>query len=706
MLRRIRESALLIGAILLLTGSGAAWQGSSGGSSGGGDGGDGGGPPIDPSGTDPGIPPTYGGPGDTVPPFTVPTLPTRGNGRENPGEDSGRGQPELPGTAPGAEPSIPRPVASTFGADLTDWSLWWNFNRDPYILISRGGYRNLPATGEGASQRRTGPRAPREARPSEEVVRGTIVPTLLQILESEPTRMELDAILQALARIGEPGGDHLGEGRLMKRIAGYLSHPSLGIAENACVALGVLAHPGAVRMLSSLVANDKAGQALCGRSEVPNRMRAFAAYGLGMTAQRSKNVDVRRYAINQLLPVLTERQAIQDVRVAAVVAIGLAASAGDPTTTDDSLPYQGSAPVLVNALLEFLEDEDNDFLARAHVPTTLARLANQVSEEAHQKIVDVLIHRLSRKARDRNEVRQSCAMALGLIGDSDEDKHDRRIRRALMESSEEGDQLARSFSLIALGQIAGRRGTGFGDREAGTAEIRRYFFTQLGRAKVTTKAWLAISIGVMGNALAAEGRPLAAADLAAVRLHAGAARSPDVITSLFIAGGLCQDPEMIPLILERLEGYSDDVVRSRAALALGLAESREAIESTRGLLEEARNRPFLLHEVSIALGLMGDELLVPKLIELLGKAKSLNNRISIMVALGNVGDQRAVDPLLGLLGEPGATSSQRSWAIFALGRVADKEDMPWTAKISTDLNYHASPPSLSNPDRAGIIDFN
>jgi HEAT repeat protein len=702
MLRGMRDTALLIPSFLLVAGVAAGWQ-TSGGDTGG-DGGEGG---VGGVPTNPPPPPVYGGPGDTVPPFDLPIPPDRtGPAGGAPESESGRGLPPLPGTAPQVEPSVPRPMASLFGADQTDWSRWWDFNREPYLLLSRGGYRNLPVTGDGSSRRRTGPRAAREARPGEELVRGTIVPTLLQLLESEPSRMEVDAILQALARIGKEPGDHLGESLLMKRISSYLSHSNMGVAENACVALGVLGHPGAVRMLASLVADSEPGRELCGRSEVPSRMRAFATYGLGLTAQRSKNVDVRRYAINQLLPLLTEKQSIQDLRVASLVAIGLAASAGDPSSIDDSLPFQGSAPVLVKALLEFLEDEDNDFLARAHVPTTLARLTDQVSEEARQRIIEVLIHRLGRKARDRNEVRQSCAMALGLIGDADEDRHDRRIRRALIDASGEGDQLARAFSLIALGQIAGRRGSGFGDRVAGTVEIRRFFFSQLSRAKVTTKSWLAISIGVMGNALAAEGRPLSVGDLAAIRLHARAARSPDVITSLFLAGGLCQDPEVVPLILERLSDYSDDVVRSRAALALGLAESREAVEATRVLLEDARNRPYLLHEVSIALGLMGDEQLVPQLIGLLEEAGSLSTRISIAVTLGNVGDTRAVEPLLAMLGAPRATSTQRAWAIHALGRLADKEDMPWTAKISTDINYNASPPSLSNPDRAGIINFN
>ncbi len=700
-----RTPALLLGLLFLLGGGAAAMQdgGDFGGHPGGGDGGDGGG--IDPGKTPP---PIYPGPGDTVPRYdwgTQPTLPPPGQpGRTEP--DPSRPPPTVPTAAGGM--AVPGSVATTFGRDFTDWSIWWKFNREPYILLSRGGYRNLPLTGDGqrlTAGARTGPRAPSELRPSPETIRGTIVPSLIAALDEKPTAWEIDAILHALARIGEESEDSLGQGELMKLIAGYVAHPNAGLAENACVALGVLARPGSVQMLASLLGDKEEGRELCGRSEVPDRMRAFAAYGLGMTAQHSRNLDVRRYAINELLGVLVRKDAIQDVKVACLVAIGLAASAGDPSAPDDSLPFQGSAPVLVDVLLEFLLEEDNDFLARAHVPTTLARLANQVSEDARLRIVGALMGRLDRKARERNEVRQSCAMALGLIGDSDEDSHDKKIRRALMAAAEEGDQLARALSLVALAQIAGRRGTGFGDREAGTAEIRRFFFTKMPRAKVHTKAWLAMALGVMGNALAAEGRPLSLVDLTAMRIHLDAATSPDVVSALCLASGLCQDPEAIPLILEQLDEFQDDLVRARTALALGLTESREAIEPVRALLEEARHRPYLLVESSIALGLMGDDELVPRLTTILDEVDSLSTRIAVMVAMGNSGDSRAVDPLLALFSDASAPSTQRAWAAHALGRLADKEEMPWTARISTDINYRANPPSLTNPDSAGIIDF-
>ncbi|MEW6074442.1 MAG: HEAT repeat domain-containing protein [Planctomycetota bacterium] len=698
-----RLSALAVASAFALPGAALQAGGGTGTGTGGGDGGGDGG--IDPHTTPP---PVYPGPGDTVPPDwrPKPGPPAAAPITRGPGEPRVR---PLPGTTTAdGGPAVPPSIADTFGADFTDWSIWWGFNREPYLLLSRGGYRNLPLTHDGSVRRaggRTGPRAPAELRPSPETIRGAIVPALLAALAANPSNFEVDAILQALGRIGEEPADRLASGELTRTIAGFLAHPSAGIAENACVALGILGQPGAVRTLAAVAGNTEAGRTACGRSEVPDRMRAFAAYGLGLTAQRSRNVDVRRYAINELWSVLGRRQKVQDIQVACVLAIGLAASAGDPAALDDSLPFQGSAPVLVDSLLAFLEEDDNDFLVRAHVPTTLARLANQVSEEAQARIVDALLARLARRTRDRNEIRQSCLLALGLVADADEDPRDVRVRKALMAAAEEGDQLARAYALIGLAQIAGRRGTGFGDREAGTAEIRRFFFTSLPQANVHTKAWLAMALGVMGNALAAENRPLTPADRSALRLHLGASTSPDVVSSLFLAAGLVRDAEAVPVILDRIADFQDDVVRARGALALGLTGSRDGIEPVRSLLLEARYRPLLLVETSLALGLMGDLQLVPTLLGMLAKADSLSTRIAVMVALGNAGDTRAVEPLLALLEEGSATATQRAWAAYSLGRLADKEEMPWTAKISTDINYSANPPSLTNPDGAGIIDF-
>ena len=50
------------------------------------------------------------------------------------------------------------------------------------------------------------------------------------------------------------------------------------------------------------------------------------------------------------------------------------------------------------------------------------------------------------------------------------------------------------------------------------------------------------------------------------------------------------------------------------------------------------------------------------------------------------------------------TASARGFAAVALGIVADKEPLPWNAKISSSVNYRASTTTLTN-QVDGILDI-
>ena len=46
----------------------------------------------------------------------------------------------------------------------------------------------------------------------------------------------------------------------------------------------------------------------------------------------------------------------------------------------------------------------------------------------------------------------------------------------------------------------------------------------------------------------------------------------------------------------------------------------------------------------------------------------------------------------------------RARAVEALGMVADKELLPWSSKLSRNLNYLANPTTLTSPEGWGILD--
>ena len=71
-------------------------------------------------------------------------------------------------------------------------------------------------------------------------------------------------------------------------------------------------------------------------------------------------------------------------------------------------------------------------------------------------------------------------------------------------------------------------------------------------------------------------------------------------------------------------------------------------------------------------------------------------RSSVALALGSTRNPQAVAPLLELLQEEGAVEIQRTFAAVALGRLAERQRLPWSAWITTDLNYRASTGTLSD----------
>jgi HEAT repeat protein len=107
-------------------------------------------------------------------------------------------------------------------------------------------------------------------------------------------------------------------------------------------------------------------------------------------------------------------------------------------------------------------------------------------------------------------------------------------------------------------------------------------------------------------------------------------------------------------------------------------------------VRESRYKPDQLKSAAIGLGLLGDKDLVPDLISMLGEAKTTSSQAAIASALGFIGDSRSIDPLVSMLKKPDVSATARGFAAVALGIVADKESLPWNAKISTDINYRAN----------------
>jgi HEAT repeat protein len=361
----------------------------------------------------------------------------------------------------------------------------------------------------------------------------------------------------------------------------------------------------------------------------------------------------------------------------------------------------------MDTLLGLLENEKLDPVARAHCPAALGRLFPGMLEERReayrQRIAGVLI-RLATES-PRAELVQSSVQALGLIGTNDgEDALDRKIRKVLSGSFR--DQQAQRFALVALAKVGARAGAT--SRESGVRDAASAIFDHLARDRSDLRAWAGLSGGILARGLldAGSSSGVIGSLQQAVRLALQEARDPSTRGALAIACGIMGATEAAPHLLDLLERERVDDARGYFAIGLGLMGAREALDPVNKIVDESRYRPELLKHAAIALALLGDADAVPKLVTLLSESRSLATQASLSSALGFIGDQRSIAPLVTMLRKKELTERARAFAAVALGIVADKELLPWNAKIAQDIDYRAAPSTLTDPATgAGIIDI-
>jgi HEAT repeat protein len=627
------------------------------------------------------------------------------------------------GTPNGQVPQTPRFAR---GPDLSAWQLWWRFNRDPYLNL-RERVLDPGTVSPGSDDFFLGQNQEFSEsaglRPDPRVVRERVVPVLLQTLADDESTELANSAMLSLAKIGQAAVGDAAD--LSQLFVSFLRDGNRETAETAIIAMGVLAEASTSPILAQLVGDSERGRELVGRTEVPYRMRAFAAYGLGLTGNRTTNSDVRRFVVHELYRTLqSDRSAVRDAKVACMIALGLVpvapldasanrlfAESADVGRSELSAPSI-SREKQIAYLLEILRDDDQHRIVRSHAPTALARLLEagdgsgpeSKGAELEAEVTLELLDRIGKFSKESRQVQQSCVIALGQIGDADGDKLDRKIREALMRNCADGDQQARRFATIALAQVAGRPGDGEGHALEGTDEARRFLMRRLARSRGGMRPWTGLALGVLGRGLG-EHRQIHSSDaVAAVSKHVADCKSPQEAGAYLIAAGLYRDPKPAKDVLEALARFSDDEVRSEACVALGMIGVDGARESLEDVIGKARHRPELLQSASVGMALLGHKEIVPLLLGELEKCQCLQSQRGVTTALGLVGDARAVEPLLALLEDEGQQKRSRAYAAQALGMLADKEMLPWSSKISRNLNYLANPTTLTSPEGWGILD--
>ncbi len=629
---------------------------------------------------------TYRGPGTGLPPGAAgPSPPAAG---------------PATGGAPGGGAGGPS-TGSDVAGDLTGWQLWWGLNREPYLAL-----RTVLAQGGASASTGSRDGLPRIAgRPTDQQVRERTVPALLAALRTERNPDIATAALLALAKCG-PRVDAAAQADISAALRARLADANQEVAETAAIALGVLARTADLALLGDLLVDGPAGRAACGKDSVTTRTRAFAAYALGIVAERTANEDYRRWIAHGLVGALSEpAAAMRDVPVAALLALGLVPlGSAPPVLLGDGEPAPtSSSAALYDFVAAWFDDPRRDPEVRAYAPVTMARLARRAGEERRAACVVSLSRALETGSSESAVVRQSCVLGIGIVADGDGDAHDVRARALLKLASTEGDRLARRFAWLALAEIGARPGT---EGRNALGETRPYLAGLLARGSTPERPWLSLALGVGERAAADAGQPgsigVQDALQKAIREHTSPGEAGAHMLGLALSGA----PSAGAVLLERVAELADDEARAHGALALGLARTTAAIDLLRQIVLESRYKPQLLRESAIALGLLGDHSLTPQLVEMLRDARGLSALSSVATALGFVGDERSVDPLIAIVADSGRDASARAFAIVALGLVGDPAPLPWNTPYALDVNWWVPPSTLFDPTTGtGVLDL-
>ena len=654
---------------------------------------------------------TYRGPGDTVPPGGGqggggggPNTPgPAGPAAPGPGGPNtpGPAGPAAPGQGPGG-PKTPTTGAISDSVDLTQWSFWWEFNKDPYLALKNKIHKGGPQTGgddfflgHGQKENATNTLIPGQAD-----IETKIVPALLNALETQTNNDIITGCLMSLAKIGNLNEeDDFGD-----VIVPFLSDSNQEISETAALALGILGSEEHIELLNSLISDTPYGREAVGRTnEVPFRTRSFAVYALGLIANKSSNAKIITSISFDLQDILAaDQSSYKDVKIAAVVSMSLLSL--DQETRKEQVDF----------LLEYFRNESNNHLVRAHIPEaisyTIAGAKNGHYLVYKEILATEFMNRLTSSSKEKREVQQSCVLGLGLLGDADKSDLDKKIRKTLYDiPTNVSDQQTRAFALISLANIGSTEGEGTGYPPTNTLyavkEVQDYLTRQVTRGKSFVKPWASVSLGIMANHLNEAKLPVPSTINAVLRKSIKEERTPTKLGAASVAAGLAGHQGMGELLLEKLDKVKDAETQGYLCVSLGLLNHRAAIEQIKEIVVKSKYRPALLQQAAIGIGLMGDHSLVPDLVGMLRESKSSASQASIVTALAFIGDSRSIDPLVALLNDENYTKRARGFAAAALGMVADRMLLPWNSDLSCDLNYRASTPTLNDLEGTGILNI-
>ncbi len=595
--------------------------------------------------------------------------------------------------------------------DPTAWQIWWMYNQERFL-----GRSTFAIDGKSSAADRSETRV--FGRLSRDEVQAEVIPAMTRGLEVGGNLRYVRAGILGLASAAESHN----QGQFDFLLRHFLTvGDHTPIHHTAAVALGILGSEGSLDTLRDLALNTAAGKKLVAAEEVPIGLRAHAAYGLGMLGNGSSSSAERSGIVSDLIGLLENEASSTDLQVAAITALGMVPLELDAAATvcicgtcEVEGPETSFQSQVTYLMRYFTADREFDPTVRAHTATALGRLVEAGLRDAKSSmlphveeikggVVDILMSSLQRYAKQPEIVQESAVLALGLVGDSDNDNEDKWIRHELGRMASHGDPLCKRYAMISLAEVGGRPGRGE-DSWAGAAEARADLLQRMSRGKRGEKAWAGLALGVLGHHLTQNHQELDANVDRALRLAAKKAKSSEDLGAYALALGLRRHTEAAPVLTKKLGKLKDEAAQGWVALGLGLMDAPDALESIVKAMNDEDASPVLWTRGGYALGMLDDGNAVGKIAEMIDATDDIERQAALACALGLIGDASAVKVLEGVLEDDDNRGVHRQQAMRALARLAHPGQATWFSAFARGLNYHAQTATLTSEEGVGLLD--
>lgn len=595
------------------------------------------------------------------------------------------------------------------GPDQGAWQRWWGLHRDEFLDLAWEQRRTSRATGRESD--RLGGRPYLAAREVDE----QLLPLLAKLVRDPKQARNLRAsALLAAGRMARVEGDEVRETRV-SRLEGLeqlmsesLTDDSFTVHEAAVLGLGLVGTHDAIVELGEIVSDSAAGRKAIGDGRVSIRSRSLAAYALGLAAYHAPRVEMRTYALHQLLAVLESKDARHaDLATAALVALGTTPAAMPDMgavldEAGEGPPPSDNLDALGRRLLDWLKAPRTERVLRERVPTALARLTLNLSEELQTDVVRALVKAVGQHSRLSTPTRRAAALALGWIGSAGEDGQDVAIQNCLQKGLSDKDAMLRRYSALSLARVGSRAAAGE-QPFAAAASVAKMLQKHLSKGRSADGPWSALALGMFAYHSDAAGQPMYGSDK--VLAHAASrSKSPDRAPAYALAAGLAGAEGARKFVLKRYQKLGDSQVRGQLALGLALAGDRSSLPFLRDASGETHHHPDLKAELALARAVLADDGLVPELIADLTDCDCWASTRGNARALARVGDATAFGALLAIAGDDKRTDRARMEVVRALGWLASGATGPWSEPLLPALDVVGAPETLTGPTGFGVLD--